>query len=449
MTADTLPRTNGRAPIGATGLPIFSGYLRLDPNYKLHGLEAIRVYRDMAWNEPACRALLGAALNLLHTTLTPVAGGESDADKEAAEQLGRNLEQMDVPMGTAVRQMYSMLWAGYAIHEQVLRQGEGGGVAWAAWEYRRQDSFYRWLTEGDDARVVGWEQRPAPSYRLRQIPLSRCIHVVADDSEGSPEGMSVLRGMYRPWRFLQNFELFMGIAGERFGSGLPVFEVEAGVALTEGDEAAIAAIGDGLRQNERAWLLLPAGVRFRFAESPGLDVNTYLEIIRYLRLVMLSTALADFIGLGTQNSGAGAYSLSQDKSELFLLALNGWQDRVADAINRQAVRRLYALPANRVNRFGTITAPPRVALAPVKRYDLEKLGQFLGVLQKVGAWTPTAADEAYLREISDLMDRSEAQITQDREEQAAAMPAPTPAPDEAGAIDEEGDLDDTDATDAR
>lgn len=444
MTTDAPPRQNGRASIGATGLPLFSGHLRLDPNPKLTGLAAIRAYRDMAWNEPAARALLTTATNLLHADLVASAGGESDADKAAAEQCQAALDGMDVPVGTAVRQAYSMLWAGWAILEVVLRPGADGTVTWAAWEYRRQDSMSRWLT-GTNGQIVGWEQRPAPDYRVRQIPASRYLHVVADDSEGSPEGMSALRGMYRPWVMLRNLEMFLGISLERFGTGLPVFEVDAAVGqLTERDTATLQAIGASLRQNEEAYLILPPGVRFRFAESPGLDAETYLEVIRYLRLVMLSTVLADFIGLGTQNSGAGAYSLSQDKSELFLLALNGWQARVVDAINRQVVAPLYRLPRNQETRFGRITAPPKVSLPPVKRYDLEKLGSFLTVLDRVGAWTPTAEDEAYLRTISDLLDRTPAQVRAARAEPEPAAPAPDdtpPATDEEDADDAAADAD--------
>lgn len=457
---DTTPRRNGRAPRaetpqGAIGLPLFSGHLRLDPNSKLTGLQAIRTYRDMAWNEPAARSLLTTTANLLRTDLTAAPAGDSDPDKAAAEHCQAALDGMNVPIGTAIRQAYSMLWAGWAILEIVLKPGERDTVVWDGWEYRRQDSLSKWLT-GPDGRIVGWEQRPAPDYKLRQIPASRYLHVVADDSEGSPEGMSALRGMYRPWIMTRNLEMFLGIALERFGTGLPVFEVDAAVGqLTEKDTATLQAIGASLRQNEEAYLILPPGVNFKFAESPGVDANTYLEVIRYLRLVMLSTVLADFIGLGTQNSGAGAYSLSQDKSELFLLALNGWQARVVDALNRQVVAPLYRLPRNRQTRFGTIAKPPRVMLPPVKRYDLEKLGGFLQVLNSVGAWTPTAEDEAYLRTISDLLDRTPAQIRAAREQPEPQPPRPpsaapgAPEPEEVEpAPDTAPDAEDEDAADA-
>lgn len=424
----TTASRNGRPPpetqpIGEVGLPLYSGYLRLDPNIKLQGLQAIRTFRQMAYDEPAARALLYAYGTLLHTEPVAQPGGSTDADKEAAALLQAFVEELNTPIATLLRQMRSALWAGWCIHEVILKPRDDGTVGWADWELRRQSSHQRWLVDPATGRMSGWEQRPEPSYTLHQIPLSRTIHMVADDGEGSPEGLSLMRGMYRPWHFTKNLELFMGIAAERFGSGLPVFKVAPGVILSQEDEDTLDAMGDALRQNERAWLRLPAGVDFTFAPSPGLDVSTYLEIIRYLRLVMLSTGMADFLGLGTQNGGGGAFALSKDKSELFLLALNAYQDREMDAISRQAVARLFGLPRNRVNRYGAITKPPRLTLPAVKRYDLEALGSFLGTLQSAMAWTPTPEDEAHFRTISDMLDMTPGQIREARKEAQAAMPA--------------------------
>jgi hypothetical protein len=182
-------------------------------------------------------------------------------------------------------------------------------------------------------------------------------------------------------------------------------------------------------------------------------------VIRYYRIVMLSTVIADFIALGTQQSG-GAYALSTDKSDLFLLSLNSYQDRVLDGINGQPVRRLFDLPAYRENRFGRITAPPRLTMRPVKRYDLQSLGGFAELLTRIGLFTPTPEDEAFLRSISGLRDLSPDQVRAVRED-APPPPATPPAntedsaddasdPDEDVATqeamqDEDGDDDDTDA----
>jgi hypothetical protein len=400
------------------GLPLFAGYLRLDPNHKLNGAEAIRIYRQMRYDEPSASAFINAGMHLLRTDYSVEPGGPKRADKKAAALLTRALQGMETPFERVLRQMYAIMWAGWSLHELGWTKDADGHIVFKGMYLRRQETLQRWLTDPDDAgTVLGMEQRPPPDYRLRQIPFSRAVHVTADDTEGSPEGLSSLRGMYRPWYIVRNLEMLLGIALERFGTGIPVFEVdkELKAGLTAQDQATLEAAVAGLRQNEEAGIILPAGVSFRFAESPGLRADDYLSTIQYMRIVGLSTVLADFIALGTQNGGGGAFALSKDKSELFLMTLNTYQDRVLDALNRQAVARLLAWPAN---DMGTLTGPPRIVLPPVKRYELDKLGDFVGLLNSLGAWTGTPSDEAHFRKISDLLDKSAEQIKEERERAA-------------------------------
>lgn len=427
--------TNVQQPIGAPGLPLFSGFLRIDPSssLRLYGAEAVRQYRLIAYEEPAARAFLYAANQMLHTEVTPVPGGDTDADKQSAEDLAYAIAPLNPSMGATLRQLYSILWAGWAWHEVQLGRGSDGRPVFASWALRRQESLERWLTLPNSGVVTGLVQRPAPDYAVRTLPIERSIHVTADDSEGSPEGTSSLRGMIRHAYMVRNIEMLLGIALERFGTGLPLFEVDEAIGnrLTDSDTATLQDALDALRQNEYAGGVLPPGVRFRFADSPGLDANTYLEVIRYYRIVMLSTVIADFIALGTQQSG-GAYSLGTDKSDLWMLSLNSYQDRVLDGLNEQPIRRLFALPAYRENRFGRITAPPRLTLRPVRRYDLDKLGAFAELLHRIGAFTPTPEDEEFLRSISDLRDLSADQVR-------AAREAPEPPAPPARTVDSAGD----------
>lgn len=413
---------------GAVGLPISGGWLRMETNPKLNGAQAARTYREIRVNEPAAAAFMNACLSLLRTDVQVVAGGSTDGDKEAAAWLEASLGQMRQPLPAVLRQMYSFLWAGWDIHEVATRRDDEGRVAWADLQIRRQETLERWIyDEADGGQVVGMVQRPAPDYRVRQLAASNYVHVTSDETEGSPEGLSLYRGIYRPWRIVSNLEVLLGISLERFGTGVPVFELGEGVTLSTDDEDTLQAAISGLRQNEEAGVITPAGVTFRFASSPGLNAGDYLETIRYLRLVMLSTMLADFLGLGTQ-SGGGAYALGQDKSELFLLALNTYQDRVTEALNRQAVRRLFRY---RANEFRGMTAPPTLSLPAVKRYDLNSLGTFMTVLNGLGGLTLSPDDEAHLRRISDLMDKDVPTILKERAEAEAAEPAmPTGLPGE-------------------
>lgn len=398
------PRTR-RSEIGSVGLPLFAGYLSLDPNRNLRGAQAAQIYRQMRLDDPAIAAFLNATYNILRTDLIVAPGGTRESDKRAAAFVETCLDDMSASIGTLMRQAYTFIWAGWGIQEIVYKRRMGGAnsnyadgrIGWRDWGLRRQETLYRWGYDIRNGAVYEFQQRPPPDYRLRYIPLSKCLHVVADETDGSPEGLSALRAGYRQYYIVSQIELLLGITLER-GAGIPVFEIDAAAqtALTADDKALIERIASDLRQNEAAYVITPPAVKFRFAELPGVNASSYLDTIQRMRGWMLASVLADFIGLGLGDRG-GAYALSADKSELFLLALNGYQDRLLDAINRQAVARLM-----RYNDFGPLTSLPRLTLPSVKRYDLEKLGSFLSVLNTVGVWTPRPEDELFLRKVADI-----------------------------------------------
>jgi hypothetical protein len=425
-----------KSEIGAVGLPIFAGYISLDPNKNLRGVQAVRTYREMVLDDPACAGFFNASRQLMRTDLGVEPGGTTENDKRAAEHLQSCIDDMRESPKTYLRQLESFMWSGWAIHELVWKRRNGGQgskyddgkVGWADWALRRQESLYRWQYDNEAGRVVGFMQRPAPTFDLRTIPFKKAIHLVADETDGSPEGVSPLRSMYRLWYFVKNLELLLGISLERFGTGLPVFELDlpAGSALSPDDEARLDAVGTGIVQNEQAYLRLPPAVKFHFAPSPGLDANTYVTVIDRFRNWMLASVLADFLALGLGDRG-GAYALGKDKSELFLLALNGYQSRILEALNRQAVTRLF-----QYNDFGKLTDLPRLTLPAVKRYDLQTLGGFVQTIEQIGAFHPTPQDEEFFRKISDAPDVDpvtlQAYFDADEEERTRIELPPNPAP---------------------
>lgn len=392
-----MPRS--KSEIGAPGLPLFSGRLSLEANTRLRWPQAGRIYRDMLDNEVTLAALRMAVQTLLRSDIQVKPGGETEADKRAAGHLEQCLGTMDHNLGTYLRQMAGGYFYGFSFLEQVHRRNPDGTVGWRTWGLRRQETLHRWETD-KNGQISAFTQRPAPDYGLRTIPLTKALHFVADDSEGSPEGRGVCRGMYRYWFFKQNIEILFGIALERFGTGMPVFErIDNTVVLTATQENEIAAIAASIRQNEEAYALLPWGLKFRFEPSPGLDAANYLSTIQAYSTWMLAAALAEFIALGTGQTGS--FALGESKIELFLKAMTGLQDALCEVINRQAIPRLMAY-----NNFGALTAMPTVSLPAVRNYDLEKLGNFAQVLSGIGAFHPTPQDEQWFRAISDLADMS-------------------------------------------
>lgn len=386
-----MPRTP--AELGRPGLPIFAGRLSLETNTRLRWPGAGKIYRQMLNDEPACAALWTAVRTLLRTDIQVSEG----SDPRAGELVESCLGDMRESMATKLRQMASALFYGFDIHELIYKRRADGLVGWADWGLRRQDSFERWGMD-DKGRVTTFIQRPAPTYKVIEIPLKKCIHLVADDSEGSPEGRGALRPIYRYWYMITQFELLAGIGLER-GTGFPVIERtdNPAVKLTPAQELDIREQAEAIRQSEQAYIILPPGMKFSFAAMPGVDAAAYLAFIQAYRTWMLSTALAEFIALGTGTTGS--FALGQSKIDLFLRALTGLQDKICEAINQQAIPQLM-----RYNGWGDLEEFPQVSLPAVREYDLAALGSFAQTLEGIGAFHSTPQDEEWFRKISDLVD---------------------------------------------
>lgn len=407
-----------KAEIGAPGLPIFAGRLSIETNTRLRWPGAGLIYQQMLNDEPAAAALWTATRTLLRSDVQVTPGSNTDTDKQAAEHVEGCFDDMRSPLATILRQQASALFYGFDIHEIVYKRRPDGLVGWADWALRRQATLYRWDTD-KNGRVNAFTQRPAPTYALLTIPLNKCIHLVADDVDGSPEGRGALRSMYRYWYMVTQFELLGAIALERFGTGMPVFsrtEENANVKLTQDQENTLAEIAAGIRQNEEAFVLEPPGIRFRFEPSPGVDSASYLAFIQNFRIWMLSTALAEFIALGTGDTGS--FALGKAKIDLFLKALTGFQDKMCDTINRQAIPQLM-----RYNGWGDLEEYPKVSLPAVREYDLAALGGFAKALNSIGAFHPTPEDEEWFRKISDLYDVPIEEIESMHKEAAAQAQA--------------------------
>jgi hypothetical protein len=385
-----MPRT--AAELGQTGLPLFAGRLSLETNTRLRWPQAGKIYRQMLNDEPACAALWTAVRTLLRTDVQV-----SGDDQQSVELVESALGDMRDSIAVKLQQIASSFFYGFDIHEIVYKRRADGLVGWADWAIRQQDTFQRWETD-KNGRVSAFTQRPAPTYQMITIPLKKCLHTIADHSDGSPEGRGALRPIYRYWYMVTQFELLGGIGLER-GVGFPVIKRTDNppIQLTPEQEADIASQAEAIRQNEQAYIILPPGMDFSFAAMPGVEAVSYLQFIQSFRTWMLSTALGEFIALGTGDTGS--FALGKSKIDLFLKALTGFQDKLCDTINRQAIPQLM-----RYNGWMDKETYPTVSLPAVREYDLNMLGNFANLLAGIGAFHPQPVDEEWFRKISDLAD---------------------------------------------
>jgi hypothetical protein len=292
----------------------------------------------------------------------------------------------------------SCIWFGWAWQELCYKRRRGergphqsqfddGLIGWRKWATRRQSSFHRWAFD-ETGGVSALVQRPAPSYEEITIPIEKSLHFRGQRDGNNPEGWALGESAYEPWYFLKNLHIISGIGWERTFIGLPVFEIEE--APQDSDTSRIQSTGQALIVGEKQYVSVPAGVNFRLETVHNTSAESLLNQMKYERRVIMQTLLADFLDLGTGQTGS--WALGQDKSILFLMAVDGVLDRMADIINRFAVTRLMAY--NRL-AFPNLSEPPQLAHKKVEKPALAQLGAWLQQVQNLLSWGEE--DEAWLR----------------------------------------------------
>jgi len=396
--------------LGVTGLMQFHGAIEEAYLPELRYPTAYDKYNEMQRRDPTIASLLNAIKLLARTATWSVEPASSkEPDQRAAEFLEQCLGDMSITMEDVVEDMLSALPFGWSWSEIVYKRRQGrradpaskyddGSIGWRKFAPRRQSSLYRWEFD-ENGGVQGMWQTARTDPKVRYLPIQKSLHFVAQRDMGNPEGISILEPVYESWHYVKNLQIINGIGFERAFVGLPVFGYVEGYEPSDKDKALVASIGKKLRVDEKAYVALPANITFDLKTVSHNNATSLLDTIKQYRIWMLMVVLADFLALGTVASG-GSYSLGQDKSELFLMAVDGWLDKIAHVdklgvLNRYAVPRLFDY-----NTLDGITDFPRIKHSSVQKPNLPALSSYL---QSLSAYImPDPALEAELRRVANL-----------------------------------------------
>jgi SPP1 gp7 family putative phage head morphogenesis protein len=373
---------NSLEELGRSGFAHWYGNIEERFIKELYGSDGIAVFDEMRRRDPTLRAILFATKLMARTAewraVSPT--DKPGPEMEATEHLQSCIEDMSHTMSDAVDFQLTMLPFGWSWQEICYKRRDGrdakhpsqfddGRIGWRKWAPRKQKSWYKWGLD-DTGGVEGLWQAPPDAKGGTQlfIPITKSLHFTTENDGGDPEGISIFESCYEHWYFLKNLLPTLGIGFERSFVGLPVFTPEE--KLDDTDKSALAAVGKGLRVGEKAYATIPKGIGFELVSTENQVAAPLLDTIKYFRVLMLQAALADFINLGAGDTGS--WALGRDKSELFIMAVNGWLDKIEAVLNRFAVPRLFAY-----NEYPGLETYPQLQHTVIEKPDLQELGQFL------------------------------------------------------------------------
>jgi len=313
--------------LGTTGLRRTGGFVIDEFLPQLQGIKGVRVYREMADNDPTVGAILFAiekVLQRLEWRVDP-ADDDNDIAVEQAEFIEECLHDMSDSWDATLSAMLSMLTYGWSYHEIVYKKRSGwkrdprkrsqhddGKIGWRKWAIRSQETLWEWEFDEDGGIQGFWQVDPSTYAHRVFIPIEKALLFRTTTVKNNPEGRSLLRNAYRSWWYKRRIEEIEAVGIERDLAGLPVAHVPPeylSSAATPEQVAVLNAIREivtGIKRNEQEGVIYPAmydekGNRLfqlELMSSGGarqFDIDK--TVSRYDQRIAM-TLLSDFILLG-------------------------------------------------------------------------------------------------------------------------------------------------------
>tara|TARA_R100001510_G_C7656584_1_gene216756 strand:- start:2856 stop:4205 length:1350 start_codon:yes stop_codon:yes gene_type:complete len=442
MTEDTRPKIDPMAVMGSTGLKDYAGHIYEEWLPELSGDKAVKIYQEMADNDP----LIGGLLFMVKTLCRQVnweiqaAGDTPDAEAVAEFVRGCLFEDMERPWTDTLSEILSFLTYGFSVHEIVYKVRKGpdeddkrfrsrftdGRIGWRGFPIRSQDTIWTWDLDPKDGELKGITQQAPPSFTTVYIPADKLLHFRTEMHKNNPEGRSILRNAYTSYWYKKRIMSIESIGVSRNLAGIPVWQVppemmDANASAAE--KATLEAFKDMVqRVSKDAYqgLVIPAEVNvdgsptgFKLSLLTGggdkpMDVDGIIK--RHESRILISCA-AEFLLLGMDK--VGSFALSSNKTALFAQAIGNFMTTIADIINNEAIPKLMQL-----NGFPESTWP-KLTYADIEAPEVQEMATALSALVSSGIITPDDRLEDFVREFADLpqveteTERAPAQPTQE------------------------------------
>ena len=379
-----------------------------------------RAYREMT-QDPTITSILN-----MYTQLTRMADWSSmaakpekwklegdskvgeDWDEEEAERyrlfLAQNVKDMDGCLEDVVSSAMDFMTHGFSIIIPVYKFRRGldkkdrkeksryddGAIGWQSFKQIDNYSIYEWdMPQGGGyTDCNGFRQETISGYET-YVPRDRYIHFRTTALNNSPTGESILKGAIRPYYDMKRFSDIEAVGLERNLENIPKIFCPSSY-LSEGADKNQRNIVDHLKNtganlkfNNQTYLLLPSdrdeqGNRHIDVELMGNAGNSRQDMARTIveakERLMAEALNGQFLKLG---SSSGSYALSSDMTDLFVLALRGYLDSIKEALNEQAVCKLFELNKS---LFPESKYIPRLEYSGLEK---EKVGDMINGLKQL------------------------------------------------------------------
>jgi len=359
------------AEVGATGTPIFGGFLRElgEYNANLTWPAAYMVYEQMRRGD----AMVAATLSAIKLPIRcaewhiQVPDDATAVEKEAAKFCESCLfEEMDF-RGQVLDNALLQLDFGASMHEDVWYvDGNASRIRLRKLAPRLPLTWFRWLTKPgtDELAVIEQLGYRAGNYVRTDVPLDKAALFTFRQEGANFTGRALLREMYPHWYTKWALYKIDAIACERNGMGVPTIKMgETGRGRAEAEDRANALEWvQQLTAHERTGLLLPpGGWEFSLEGVKGTLRDPKDSIEHHNRMIAIA-GLVQFMLMGQGQHSSGNRSLGQTMSDFFFLSLQALADSIGRQMSLSTIKRLVDLNFDGITNYPKLTAQQILAV---------------------------------------------------------------------------------------
>ena len=367
-------------------------------------------------DDPTVSTLLWAIkLPLLSADFDVTPASDSLVDSLAADFAWDNISKMDRQSWRShVNDSLEAIDFGFYIGEIVMEKRPDGKLWLKNVEPRGQETLQNWEFDEHD-NTTAFIQRDPDTGELLRIPIEKTVHITHLARKGNPQGRSLLRSVFKPWRYLKELESLEGIGLERNVGGMPVAELPP-EPLTGQDLTDLKEALRNLRMDEEMYLITPNGLKITPYQGQPSVAQLSATIERKQKEILMR-GFAQFLKLGMDNVGTQA--LVQGSQDFFALSLRHVQQEWLEVWNRQLIPYMFRFNPN---SFPGLSDYPKLTWNDPGKLDINEIINTYQTGKQAGVITPVREDEEHVRAIADLPDLPEGEGEEPRGEQQRPRP---------------------------
>lgn len=418
----------GMGELGTIGLKVSNGMIYEDIKTELSFPYSIVTYKQMSYDPIIAAGLSFYEYMMLKAKfrVKPVKDA-TEAELEQAFMIEECMNDMEHSWDDFIQEVSSMNSQGFSVHEIVLRprlHSKGslyndGKVGWRKLPIRSQDTIQKWHYEdpSDPNKLTGLRQSTFTENRRAtslsrsgtfvDIPKNKFLLFRTGKRKDNPQGESILKSAYFPWKYRSAIEETEAVGIERDLSGLPVIYIPPEYMAEDAtpEQKAIYRyyqnIVKNIQLNQQGGLVLPQAFHpeskqpmfaFKLMGAEGGKAYDTSAIIQRYDNKILTAMGCDILTMG--QSSSGSYALGSIKSNMTAIAVESRLKEICNVINKQ----LIPITA-RKNGWDT-SRLPQLSFDDLETFDLETWSK---AMQRVASTGLVERDRPMLNKTREML----------------------------------------------